>query len=139
MISSPFERAVSTIRPLSKKLGLQIHIDERLSERVLSLDNLAHWMDQLKESFMNLDLKLPGGESSQEAMGRGSSVIKELWAREERNIVVVTHGNLMSLMLKNIDDRFGFDDWKALSNPDIYELSKSEKDDKLKIERLWKN
>ncbi|WP_199621325.1 histidine phosphatase family protein [Paenibacillus alkalitolerans] len=138
IVSSPYERAVTTIRPLSKKLNLEIHIDDRLSERVLSSENVADWIDRLKESFADLDIKLPGGESSREAMNRGAAAINELLERKEASIVAVTHGNLMSLILKSFDDRFGFDDWKALSNPDVYELTFTDKSREVIINRLWK-
>lgn len=138
IISSPYERAVSTVQPLSKKLGLEIHMDDRLSERVLSPNNLVNWMDKLKDSFIDLDLKLQGGESSQEAMDRGISVINELFQREERNMIVVTHGNLLSLILKYVDESFGFEDWRALSNPDVFELYRCEETGEIRKERLWK-
>lgn len=57
-----------------------------------------------------------------EAMIRGVAVIEELIQRPEMNFVVVTHGNLLTLILKHYDDSFGFEAWSRLSNPDIYEL-----------------
>lgn len=34
--------------------------------------------------------------------------------------MVVTHGNLMTLLLRYFDERFGFEAWAALTNPDVY-------------------
>ena len=138
IISSPFERAISSVLPFSNRMRIEIHIEDRLRERVLSSIDLIDWMDQLKETFQDLDLKLPGGESSQEAMNRGVDVIKELLEQEEKNIIVVTHGNLMSLILKYFDRSIGFDDWRALSNPDVFKLQKSEKTGEIIIKRMWK-
>lgn len=125
IVSSSYERAIATIRPLAQKLNLKIHLDDRLCERVLSTDELDNWMENLRESYEDLDMKLPGGESSRDAMIRGVSVIEELFGRTENNIVAVTHGNLLSLILKHYDDTYGFNEWRRLSNPDIYELVKS--------------
>ena len=136
IVSSPFERAISTIQPLSSRLGLTLHTDDRLSERVLSRHNVADWMDQLRESFDDLDRKLPGGESSREAMDRGISVIHALFEREENNMVAVTHGNLFSLILKYYDDSIGFEDWRALANPDVFELCKQEQSGEVSIKHL---
>lgn len=122
IVSSPFERALSSIRPLAQKLDLRIHIDNRLSERFLSSEKLDDWMNSLKETFEFMDLTLPGGESSREATKRGISVVEDLLKRPELNIAVVTHGNLLSLMLKYYDSRSGFDEWRRLTNPDVYEL-----------------
>jgi 2,3-bisphosphoglycerate-dependent phosphoglycerate mutase len=34
--------------------------------------------------------------------------------------VLVTHGNLLALILNALDPRVGFDEWSALSNPDAF-------------------
>jgi len=138
IVSSPYDRAVSTIQPLAHKLKLKIQIDHRLRERVLSTHDLDNWMEKLKETYEHLDLALPGGESSREAMNRGVSVLEEINERSERNIAVVTHGNLMSLILKYYDDRYGFEKWSRLTNPDVYEIVKGKDKEKPDINRIWK-
>jgi 2,3-bisphosphoglycerate-dependent phosphoglycerate mutase len=37
-------------------------------------------------------------------------------------VVVVSHGNLISLLLHAFDGRPGFATWEALSNPDLFEI-----------------
>jgi 2,3-bisphosphoglycerate-dependent phosphoglycerate mutase len=136
IISSPYERAVSTVRPLAEARGIAMHTDERLRERVLFGGELDQWRDKLKQTFFNLDLKFPGGESSREAIDRGMAVIREMISRPENDIAVVTHGNLMSLILMRIGaGEFGFDEWKALTNPDVYELSIRDKE--VRFARIW--
>lgn len=138
ILSSPFDRAIATIHPLAQKRNLKIHIDDRLCERVLSSNPLPDWMEKLSESFMDLDLKFPGGESSREAMIRGVSVIHELIERQEKHIAVVTHGNLLSLILKYYNDRYGFNEWSSLTNPDVYELVISNDEIQPSVNRVWK-
>ncbi|MDF2855365.1 MAG: histidine phosphatase family protein, partial [Neobacillus sp.] len=70
VVTSPYLRAVQTIEPLAKKLKLEIELDSRLTERVLSQDNLPDWMEKLRATFTDLELKYEGGESSKEAMNR---------------------------------------------------------------------
>jgi 2,3-bisphosphoglycerate-dependent phosphoglycerate mutase len=137
IVSSPYLRAISTIQPLAERLGLPIHQDDRLSERILAVHDLPDWMDHLKRSFDELDMKLPGGESSREAMNRGIAAIEDLLQRPEENAIVVTHGNLMSLILKHYDDSFGFEAWSRLTNPDVYELGFIG-DKAIEVTRLWK-
>jgi len=122
IVSSPFERAIASIRPLAQKLNVTIHIDDRLRERILSSEQLDDWMKDLKKTFEDMELTFPGGESSRTAMQRGISSIEELLKRQEENIVVVTHGNLLSLILKYYDSEYGFNEWKRLTNPDVFEL-----------------
>jgi len=137
VMSSPFERAVCTIRPFASKAGLHIHTDDRLSERVLSSHDLPDWMDKLQATFEDLHVRQPGGESSQEAMDRGIRAIEELFDRPETNAIAVTHGNLMSLILKHYDNKFGFEDWRNLSNPDVFELNRRDPSSEITINRIW--
>ncbi|MFD0696358.1 histidine phosphatase family protein [Paenibacillus sp. GCM10027628] len=135
IISSPFVRTIRSIQPLAQRLNLEIKIDDRLAERVLSSENLPDWMDHLRISFNDLDRCLPGGESSREAANRIVSVIDELLTTDFKKIAVVTHGNLMSLLLRYYDHQFGYEQWKSLSNPDVYCFSEFHKTPQ--IERVW--
>ncbi|MGP4081184.1 histidine phosphatase family protein [Pseudalkalibacillus sp. R45] len=135
IISSPFTRAQQSIEPTAKVLKMAVDTDDRLSERILSTENYDDWLEKLRHSFVDLSMKLPGGESSQEVMDRAETLILELKERTEQNIILVTHGNLMTLLLKYFDDTYGFEEWKQLSNPDVYRVSFEENDHKL--ERLW--
>jgi 2,3-bisphosphoglycerate-dependent phosphoglycerate mutase len=58
-------------------------------------------------------LAYAGGESSKEAMSRIVSVVEEASACNNKHIIIVTHGNIMSLLLHYYDKRFGFAEWKA--------------------------
>ncbi|GIN57641.1 phosphoglycerate mutase [Lederbergia ruris] len=136
IISSPYKRAITSIRPLAKKLKIQIEIDTRLAERILSTQNYPDWFEKLKATFDDFELKFEGGESSLDATKRIVEVIESIFNSNHENTIIVTHGNLMSLLLKHFDKDFGFDDWKNLSNPDIYLLKY--KNNKVTSERLWK-
>ncbi|MFT8320994.1 MAG: hypothetical protein ABF649_08825 [Bacillus sp. (in: firmicutes)] len=50
--------------------------------------------------------------------------------------MIVTHGNLLALLLNYFDADFGFTQWKELSNPDIFEITFLEK--KVSIKRIWR-
>lgn len=136
IISSPFLRAIQTVKPLSEDKELTIDLDERLSERILSTTNLPDWYEKLKATFDDLELKFEGGESSQEAMNRIVKVVEEILKDGDERTLIVTHGNIMSLLLKNYQTEFDFSDWKNLSNPDVYQLSF--KNSEILIERIWK-
>ncbi|XRG79901.1 histidine phosphatase family protein [Rossellomorea sp. GAMAL-10_SWC] len=135
IISSPFLRAIQSIEPTSNEKKIDIVLDERLSERKLSSIDLPDWLEKLKATFEDLELKFDGGESSQEATNRAISVIDEIIKSENQITIVVTHGNLMSLIIKQFNKEFGFENWKSLSNPDIYLLKF--KNNEFDCERLW--
>ena len=57
------------------------------------------------------------GESSRIAEAGGTAVLQAALASGERYLLV-THGNLLALMLRSIDVTVGFDFWEKLTNPD---------------------
>lgn len=136
ILSSPFERAYRTILPLAAKLGLDMALDDRLTERVLSGTNQEDWREKLRATYENLDIRYEGGESSAAAMNRAVSVVTEALNSGKKNIVIVSHGNLISLLLKFFDNRIGFSEWEAMSNPDVFQLT-FPAEDKPAIDRIW--
>ena len=135
IVSSPYKRAVQSIGPLADKFGVQVEKDDLLAERVLSSHNLPDWMEKLTASFEDAELKYEGGESGREAMERIVGVVEEIFNSEHEHSIVVTHGNILSLLLRHFDDKFGFHNWQALSNPDVFELKKD--GENVSFERLW--
>ncbi|MDQ0268349.1 histidine phosphatase family protein [Cytobacillus purgationiresistens] len=135
IVSSPFIRAKSSINKVSTNKKLDIEMDERLKERVLSTEDLPNWRELLQLSFTDLNLKPPGGESSLEAMNRIAAVINEVLQSESENILIVSHGNLLSLLLKKYDEGFGFESWQALTNPDVYQLTFF--NENMSYKRIW--
>ncbi|KAA0549510.1 histidine phosphatase family protein [Bacillus sp. BGMRC 2118] len=135
IISSPYKRTVESITPYADKMGIEIEKDERLGERLLSPENQPNWLDVLEQSFQDLTLSLEGGESSQDAMNRVKSLLLELENTPEEHIALVSHGNLTTLLLKLVDEVYGFDEWKAMSNPDVYMIQL--KQDNNHVKRIW--
>lgn len=137
IVSSPFSRAIQTIEPVARDKKVNIEVDTRLSERILSTMDMPNWFENLKRTFTEMELKFEGGESSKEATNRILAVIDDLLYRSDaENIIIVTHGNLMALLLKHYLKDFGFDQWNNLTNPDVFELNQF--DSEIKIERIWK-
>jgi 2,3-bisphosphoglycerate-dependent phosphoglycerate mutase len=101
LVSSPYTRAQQSVAPLAQRLRLPVEIDPRLAERVLSAEPLEHWREAIRQTFEELDLAWPGGESSRTAMARGRAAVDTLMARPAGVMVVVTHGNLMTLILRS--------------------------------------
>jgi 2,3-bisphosphoglycerate-dependent phosphoglycerate mutase len=135
IISSPFLRAIQSVEPLSEKTNIKIEIDERLSERTLSTTDLPDWYEKLKATFNDMELKFEGGESSQEAKNRIVNVVEEVFKSGTENTVIVSHGNIISLLLKNYNSDFDFECWKNLSNPDVFQINCI--NNELILERIW--
>jgi 2,3-bisphosphoglycerate-dependent phosphoglycerate mutase len=135
LVSSPYTRAQQSIAPLAQRLGLPVEIDPRLAERVLSAAPLEHWREAIRQTFEGLDLAWPGGESSRTAMARGRAAVDALLPRPVRVLVVMPHGNLMTLILRSFETQFGFQAWEHLSNPDVYCLEMEV--ERVRVTRTW--
>lgn len=122
IISSPYKRAVQTAEPLAKSRNLEIEKNDLLTERILSSNNLTDWLEKLRVTFDDYELRFEGGESSNEAKERILSVMEEVLNSEPQNTLIVTHGNLLSLLLNHYNRHFGFEEWKGLRNPDVFLL-----------------
>jgi 2,3-bisphosphoglycerate-dependent phosphoglycerate mutase len=119
VISSPFVRAAESVEPFCRRAALRLETDERLVERVLSDRDHPDWREHLRRSFDDPDYCLEGGESARTAQARGIAAVHAALASGER-CVLVTHGNLLALILKSIDATVGFDFWSKLTNPDAF-------------------
>ncbi|MEK4604262.1 MULTISPECIES: histidine phosphatase family protein [Bacillus] len=134
IISSPFVRAIDSIRPYALQANLSIEEDERLAERILSNVPMDDWMPKLESTFTNIDIAFSGGESTKQATDRAISLIQDVLKLNHTTTLLVTHGNLLTLILKHFDHTIGFNEWRTLTNPDVYEITIGEQSI---IKRLW--
>jgi broad specificity phosphatase PhoE len=122
--SSPYPRAVQTVEPLARRLGLEISLVDDLRERLLSLGALPDWREQLHRSWTDFGFAMEDGESSAEAQRRVNKVLATLRGRHPGGrIVVASHGNLIALALHAIaPDQVNFEFWGAMPTPAVYVL-----------------
>ncbi|RKQ38005.1 histidine phosphatase family protein [Oceanobacillus halophilus] len=136
IISSPYLRAIETIKPYAEEHNISISIDQRLKERILSEEPLDDWLDVLEHSFQDPDYKLPGGESASEVSTRANQVVTSVLEDDSiTNTIIVSHGNLLAIVFKMFDSNYGFEQWKELRNPDVF-LLKHEKNN-VSLNRIW--
>jgi 2,3-bisphosphoglycerate-dependent phosphoglycerate mutase len=68
-------------------------------------------------------------------MQRGAAVVRENELHSATVTLLVTHGNLMTLLLKHFDQRIGFVEWQRLTNPDVYRVVLAP--ERAEIVRMW--
>lgn len=137
ILSSPYLRAIESIKPYAELTNSTIQIDERLKERILSEEPVEDWMDGLERSFLDEHFSLPGGESARDLLHRCNGVLNPLYNDSSiKHAIIVSHGNLLSHVFHQFDKRFGFNQWKELRNPDIYLLQFDDTDSML--ECVWR-
>ena len=125
IFSSPLRRAILTIEPFSQATNLETTVVEALHEKITGDTEGRNLNEEKKKMWEDFDSKLPGGESSNEATQRALSglniALNDL--PENGSAAVQCHGTLIALILHNYDPSFGFDQWKSMTMPDIYQIN----------------
>lgn len=120
--ASPYRRAVQSLEPWARRAGLELRLDPRLVERRLESPASGEWLGHLRRSFADIHYRAPGGETLAEAQERGVAALAAVVASGCRRPVVATHGNLLAGLLQTAEPGFGFEEWRGLRNPDLFEV-----------------
>lgn len=136
IVTSAYLRAQQTAQSLADRLHLSAQVDARLNERTLSPRPIDNWREVVRDSFADRDLRAPGGESANDVLGRAWPALKQRLSGSHVLPAVVTHGNLLALVLHSIDPGFRYLGWENLSNPDVYRVD-VDGDAGMSFRRLW--
>jgi len=122
--SSPFLRAYESIAPFAESQNLEIHIDDRLAERTRSDEPLEDWEGWVRQSFMDIDFRAPGGESGREVARRGLIALSEALESDYKLPLLSTHGQLMSFLANSFDPDFDYEHSSAMDYPALMRFSR---------------
>ena len=129
VVSSPFARARQTVRPVADRNGLELETDDGFRERRLTdgpVESIGETFERATERvWSDWSFAWPNGESNHDAKRRGLTAVERTLERHSGGRVVVgTHGNLLTLILHEYDERFDVEFWRdELTMPDIYEVA----------------
>ena len=105
--SSPYKRAIYTVKQLSDFLHLDIELVEDFRERKISSEWIEDFNDFSEKQWNDFNYKLNDGESLKEVQDRN---IRELHRilneNDEENIVIGTHGTALSTIINYYDSNF---------------------------------
>ena len=106
--SSPYKRAVDTVREFAEQQGFKIEIVEDFRER--RVDNC--WIEDFKgfckKQWEDFSYKLSDGECLREVQTRNIAALKDLLKRYAgKNVVVGSHGTALSTLINYYDKSFG--------------------------------
>jgi 2,3-bisphosphoglycerate-dependent phosphoglycerate mutase len=128
IVSSPYLRAQRTVLPFANQAGLKIEIDPDLRERKLAEGIIVEWETLIRRAWADPSFRAPGGESGMECQRRIATCIQRwivdmaLESSPTTTLLFSSHGNAIGLYLNLIDPTFGFENWRAMRNPDLYRL-----------------
>lgn len=115
VLSSPYKRAVDTVKPFADGAGLEVEIIPDFRER--SIDNI--WIEDYnsfaRRQWSDFDYKLSGGESLREVQRRNVAALEAALERfENRNFAVGSHGTALSTIINHYDPKFGYEDFEEI-------------------------
>lgn len=115
VISSPYRRAVDTVRHFADAVRLPIiHIAD-FREREVA----AEWIDDFdtfcRHQWADFDFRLPGGECLREVQARNLAAVRRV-LREyaDQRVVIGGHGTSISTVLNYYDPSFGYDGFESI-------------------------
>lgn len=138
VISSPYQRAIQTVEGVAKSRGKIIETIDGFKERILSQSPVEDFQLAVEKVWEEPTFSWDGGESNVNAQERGIHALNNLLARYAgKNIVIGTHGNILTLMFNYYDKQYNYEFWKRLEMPDIYQATFWDKSF-VNVRKLWK-
>lgn len=123
VISSPYKRAIQTVEGVSKRIGRTIKLYDELRERKIADGHIEDFHSFVLSQWDDFNFKLENGESLNETKERAVYRINKIV--EEYNgkcVVIGTHGTILVTILNHLNKDFGYEEWKTMKMPEIYEV-----------------
>jgi 2,3-bisphosphoglycerate-dependent phosphoglycerate mutase len=122
--TSPYERCVHTIAPLSESLGVQPYKVHDLREREFTDYHVEDWAQTWRTAWMDPDFSFRDGESGREAQSRMYIAVENIIASSTaRTLAISSHGNVIALLLQQIETTYTFEHACAIRNPDVFRIT----------------
>lgn len=123
LASSPFIRAVDTLRPYAAAAGLRVGVDEDLRERALGgwLADPAEVEAAVRRMHADLAFHLEGGESGHACLARFEAALARVAdAHPGRTIAVGSHGGVLGHLMARQHPPLSGDFWRRIRNPHLF-------------------
>ena len=126
---SPFIRCRETIRPFAGAAGLEPVFHDGLGERLFRDGFVEDMRTAWLNSWEDFSFALPGGESSSAARDRFLTALREVATGHEGEAIgIVSHGNVIALLLNHLNRAYGREQAEGIRNPDVIKLVMGETD-----------
>lgn len=115
VISSPFKRAIDTVKEFADENKMPIEIVEDFRERKVDNEWIEDFQAFTKKQWKDFDYKLSGGESLREVQQRNITALKNILKKyKNKNIVVGSHGTALSTIINYFDSSFEYEDFEKI-------------------------
>ncbi len=123
LASSPYRRAIETLRPFAEAAGLPIAVDPDLRERALGgwLENPTEVEDAVRRMHADLEFCLPGGETGLACLARFRAALGRAIEQSDGAIIAVgSHGGVLSHLLASLEAELPAEFWRRIRNPHLF-------------------
>lgn len=115
ILSSPYKRAIDTVRDLAEKKGINIIIVEDFKERRVDSGWIEDFNSFCKKQWEDFSYKLSDGECLEEVQNRNIMALNNLLeAYKDKNVVVGSHGTALSTIINYYDKTFGYSEFDKI-------------------------
>ncbi len=115
VLSSPYKRAIDTVKEFADLHKLEIELILNFRERKVSSEWIEDFHTFSRKQWQDFDYKLSDGESLREVQRRNIIALKQIIERhKEKNIVVGSHGTALSTIINYYDNSFQYDDFESI-------------------------
>lgn len=123
VLSSPYLRAVQTVEPTARMLGLPVHTLTALREWDSGLQPRPDFAEHYAASWNDPHTARPGGESLAHLSIRAVAAITTLVARHhDATVVIGSHGTFIARALAGFDIPVDWAFCQAMPMPAIYQI-----------------
>lgn len=138
--SSPFRRAIQTIKPFADtNKNISITESHQLEEIHMPKDENLSKHQVIEKMWEDENFKISEGLSHREHFDKIKPFLSNIFDNFKSNnkdLVIITHGVLIGIILKFFFKMsFGFNKWKTMSMPDIYFLNFDDNNKFLEMKR----
>lgn len=115
VLSSPYKRAVDTVKEFADSCGHLIITVEGFRERKVDSGWIEDFNKFTKMQWDDFDYKLSDGECLREVQKRNiDALMQVLRDHRDNNIVIGSHGTALSTMINYFDPTYGYDDFQSI-------------------------
>lgn len=115
--SSPYKRAIDTIRNFAESTNLNIDIIDDFRERKVDDVWIEDFNKFAKQQWLDFNYKLSNGECLHEVQNRSIRALMQILAQnEEHNIVIGSHGTTLSTIINYFNREFGYTDFERIKD-----------------------
>ncbi|MBO5666764.1 MAG: histidine phosphatase family protein [Firmicutes bacterium] len=125
--SSPYHRAIDTVKDFADKAGLTIETDYDFRERKVGDGWLEDFDSFAEKQWADFEFALEHGEALGEVQKRNLDALKKVLDRvvpQQINVAIGSHGTALSTVVNFFDPTFGYEDFQRIVDlmPWIVEL-----------------